>query len=211
MIDENAQVPLLEVCTVTFLRHDEPVFAPQSFQLQCGELAWIEGDNGSGKTTLLRVLAGLLHVGAGELRWRGEPLQRDRCAGDILFIGHQLGLKADLSPRENLHVAAGLHGCRAGMSSARALLEVGLQGYEDEPVRRLSAGQKKRAALARLIVLPAALWLLDEPYANLDRIGAALVSRILTAHAAEGGSALVTSHGASGLGNAAWRRIRLEA
>lgn len=211
MTDENARVPLLEVCTVTFLRHDEPVFAPQSFQLQRGELAWIEGDNGSGKTTLLRVLAGLLHLGAGELRWCGEPLQRDRCAGDILFIGHQLGLKADLTPRENLRVAAGLHGCRAGMSPALALLEVGLEGYEDEPVRRLSAGQKKRAALARLILLPAALWLLDEPYANLDRVGAALVNRILHAHAAEGGAALVTSHGASSLGHDAWRRIRLEA
>jgi len=211
MTDENATVPLLEARAVTFLRHDEAVFAPQSFQLHAGDLTWIEGDNGSGKTTLLRVLAGLLHLGAGELRWRGEPLQRDDCDGDILFIGHQLGLKADLSPRENLRVAAGLHGCRSGVDAAQALAGVGLRGYEDEPVRRLSAGQRKRAALARLILLPAALWLLDEPYANLDRSGAALVDRVLEAHAAEGGAALVTSHGAPGLGSGAWRRIRLDA
>ncbi|MEO8746231.1 MAG: cytochrome c biogenesis heme-transporting ATPase CcmA [Rhodanobacter sp.] len=211
MIDENASVPLLEACAVTFLRQDEPVFAPQSFQLQHGELAWVEGDNGSGKTTLLRVLAGLLHLGAGELRWRGEPMQRDRCAGDILFIGHQLGLKADLTPRENLRIAAGLWGSRPGVELARALIEVGLHGYEDEPVRRLSAGQKKRVALARLILLPATLWLLDEPYANLDRTGTALVNRILKGHATEGGAALVTSHGGSGLGHEAWRHIRLDA
>lgn len=211
MIDENFSGPLLQVCAVTFLRHDEPVFVPQSFQLNPGELAWVEGDNGSGKTTLLRILAGLLHPGSGELRWRDKPLERDWCAGEILFIGHQLGLKADLTPRENLHIATGLHGCRIGTEPARALIEVGLHGYEDEPVRRLSAGQKKRAALARLILLPATLWLLDEPYANLDRSGAELVNHILQAHAARGGAALVTSHGASGLGNDAWRRIRLDA
>lgn len=211
MTEENATAPLLEVRAVTFLRHDEAVFAPQSFRLRPGELARIEGDNGSGKTTLLRVLAGLLHPGGGELRWRGEPLRRERCDGDILFIGHQLGLKADLSPRENLRFAAGLHGCRAGVDASRALAAVGLRGYEDEPVRRLSAGQRKRAALARLILLPATLWLLDEPYANLDRSGAALVDGMLQAHAAGGGAALLSSHGAAGQGNDAWRSIRLDA
>ena len=201
--------PLLEARALSFHRQDEPVFAPLDFQLHAGELALVEGDNGSGKTTLMRILAGLLHVSAGELRWRGEPLQRDGCTGEILFLGHQLGLKGDFSPRENLRVAAGMNGRREGLSIAAVLADIGLRGYEDEPVRRLSAGQRKRAALARLLLLPATLWLLDEPYANLDRTGIALVNWLLEAHVARGGAALVTSHGAVSFHGGEPQRIRM--
>lgn len=204
-------IPLLQARGLSFLRADEPVFGPLDFALHAGELALVEGDNGSGKTTLLRLLAGLLHIGAGELQWRGEPWQRDACAGEILFLGHQLGLKADLSPSENLRIAAGLHGIRPGRDVTMVLADVGLAGYEDEPVRRLSAGQKKRAALARLLLLPAVLWLLDEPYANLDRAGIALVNRLLEGHIAAGGAALVTSHGAVSFHGGEPRRIRMHA
>ena len=203
--------PLLAASALSFYRQDEPVFGPLQFELHPGQLALVEGDNGSGKTTLLRILAGLLHVDEGELRWRGEPLRRDTCAGEIVFLGHQLGLKGDLSPRENLRIAAGLHGARDGMDPARALREVGLVGYEDEPVRRLSAGQKKRAALARLLLVPATLWLLDEPYANLDRHGIALVNRLLEQHVAAEGAALVTSHGAVSFHGGEPQRIRMHA
>lgn len=201
--------PLLEARGLSFHRQDEPVFAPLDFQLCAGELALVEGDNGSGKTTLLRMLAGLLHVGSGELRWRGEPMQRDHCLGQILFLGHQLGLKADLSPRENLRFAAGLQGQHAGQTASSVLIDIGLSGYEDEPVRRLSAGQKKRAAMARLLLLPAALWLLDEPYANLDRNGIALVNDLLERHTDAGGAAMVTSHGAVSFHGGEPRRIRM--
>jgi heme exporter protein A len=204
-------IPLLQARGLSFLRADEPVFGPLDFALHAGELALVEGDNGSGKTTLLRQLAGLLHVDEGELRWRGQPWHRDACAGEVLFLGHQLGLKMDMSPRENLRIAAGLHGTREGRSTASVLTEVGLSGYEDEPVRRLSAGQKKRAALARLLLLPAVLWLLDEPYANLDRAGIALVNRLLEAHVAAGGAALVTSHGAVSFHGGEPKRIRMHA
>lgn len=211
MIATTLSVPLLEARALSFLRQDEPVFAPIDFQLNAGELALIEGDNGSGKTTLMRILAGLLHVGAGELFWRGEPMQRDHCAGEILFLGHQLGLKADLNPRENLLIAAGLNGYREGFGIASVLTEIGLDGFEDEPVRRLSAGQKKRVALARLLLLPASLWLLDEPYANLDRVGIALVNHLLEKHLAAGGAALVTSHGAVSFHGGEPRHIRIHA
>jgi heme exporter protein A len=204
-------VPLLEARALSFLRQDEEVFAPLDFRVHAGELVLIEGDNGSGKTTLMRMLAGLLHVGVGELRWRDRPLQRDACVGEILFLGHQLGLKADFSPRENLRIAAGLNGRRDGVSIASALAEIGLRGYEDEPVRRLSAGQKKRAALARLLLLPAALWLLDEPYANLDRSGIALVNQLLENHVDAGGAALVTSHGTVSFHGGEPRHIRMHA
>lgn len=206
-----AQPALLEASALAFYRQDEPVFGPLDFSLAAGEIALVEGDNGSGKTTLLRILAGLLHVDEGELRWRGEPWQRDSHLGDILFLGHHLGLKGDLSARENLAVAAGLYGRRDGLSSGDALREIGLAGYEDEPVRRLSAGQKKRAALVRLLLLPATLWLLDEPYANLDRAGIELVNSLLARHAARGGAALVTSHGAVSFLGGEPRRIRMHA
>jgi heme exporter protein A len=209
MTAASTAVPLLEARALSFHRQDEPVFAPLDFQLHAGELALVEGDNGSGKTTLLRMLAGLLHRGEGELLWRGEALQRDQCAGQILFLGHQLGLKADLSPRENLRIAAGLHGAREGLGMASVLADIGLRGYEDEPVRRLSAGQKKRAALARLVLLPATLWLLDEPYANLDRIGIALVNHLLEKHTDAGGAAMVTSHGTVSFHGGEPRRIRM--
>ena len=211
MTPTPAAAPLLEARGLSFCRQDEPVFAPLDFELHAGELALVEGDNGSGKTTLLRMLAGLLHVGAGELRWRGAPLQRDVMLGEILFLGHQLGLKADFSPRENLRVAASLHGCRDGASPASVLARIGLHGYEDEPARRLSAGQKKRAALARLLLLPATLWLLDEPYANLDRGGIALVNGLLEEHVGGGGAALVTSHGAVSFHGGEPRHIRMHA
>jgi heme exporter protein A len=204
-------MPLLEARALSFHRQDEPVFAPLDFQLGAGELALVEGDNGSGKTTLLRMLAGLLHIGAGELYWRGAPMHRDACVGEILSIGHQLGVKADLSARENLQIAVGLHGCRGGLTVAGVLTDIGLRGYEDEPTRRLSAGQKKRAALARLLLLPATLWLLDEPYANLDRHGIALVNDLLETHIDRGGSALVTSHGAVSFHGGEPRHIRLHA
>jgi heme exporter protein A len=209
MTASSPAVPLLQARALSFFRADEPVFGPLDFELLTGELALVEGDNGSGKTTLLRLLAGLLHVGEGELRWRGEPWHRDACAGEVLFLGHQLGLKMDLSPRENLCIAAGLHGTRDGAGVAEVLAEVGLAGYEDEPVRRLSAGQKKRAALARLLLLPATLWLLDEPYANLDRAGIALVNHLLEGHLARGGAALVTSHGAVSFHGGTPSRIRM--
>lgn len=205
----TVSTPLLEARALSFYRQDEPVFGPLDFALHAGEVALVEGDNGSGKTTLLRVLAGLLHIDEGELRWRDAPWHRDLCAGDVLFLGHQLGLKADLSARENLAAAIGLYGCRDGMEPGAALAAVGLSGYEDEPTRRLSAGQKKRAALARLLIVPATVWLLDEPYANLDRHGIELVNRLIEQQIAQGGAVLVTSHGAVSFLGGEPRRIRL--
>lgn len=206
-----ATAPLLEARDLSFYRQDEPVFGPVNFQLRRGEIALIEGDNGSGKTTLMRILAGLLHVDEGELLWLGDTLDRDACLGQVVFLGHQLGLKGDLTPRENLQVAEGLHGVREGTNIPDALREVGLAGYEDEPVRQLSAGQKKRVALTRLLLVPAALWLLDEPYANLDRHGIELVNRLLAGHIERGGAALVTSHGAVTFHGGEPQRIRLHA
>lgn len=211
MTASPSATPLLEARALSYHRQDEPVFGPLDFRLDAGELTLIEGDNGSGKTTLMRILTGLLRPEEGELLWRGEALTWDRCSGEVLFLGHQLGLKTELSPRENLAFAIGLYGRHNLAPIEAALTRVGLTGYEDEAVRKLSAGQKKRVALARLLLIPASLWLLDEPYANLDRTGIELVNRLLEAHIAQGGAALVTSHGAVQFHGGEPRRIRLHA
>jgi len=202
---------LFEARDLHFQRQDEPVFGPLDVRLESGEVLLVEGDNGSGKTTLLRVIAGLLHADGGSMHLEGKPLDRDRAQGRLILLAHQLGLKGDLSPLENLRVVAGLYGRRADMTPHDALQTVGLQGYEHEPVRQLSAGQKKRAALARLLLLEADVWLLDEPFANLDREGIALVNRLIEEHAASGGAAMVTSHGAVTFLHGEPRRLRLSA
>ena len=112
------------------------------------------------------------------------------------YLGHLPGLKADLSALRNLEFLCGLHGRRPKQSPEAAMGIVGLAGFEDAPLRTLSAGQKKRLGLARLWLSPAPLWLLDEPYANLDLDGIALVNALVGEHLADGGATLVTTHGA---------------
>lgn len=193
---EAPRSPWIHARGLAVARGSEPIFGPLDLAAAPGRLLVVEGGNGSGKTTLLRALAGLLEASAGELAWLGEPRDPWRPApGEIALLAHQLGLKVDLSPAENLAFAIGLSGGRAAMPVAAALAAVGLEGYEDLPVRRLSAGQRKRAALARLLVVPASVWLLDEPYANLDREGHALVDRLVGAQLRRGGAVVMTSHG----------------
>lgn len=209
--DSLERPPLLEARGLAFSRNDEPIFGPVDFALHEGEVVLVEGDNGAGKTTLLRILSGLLAPTEGEIRLRGAPLTLRDLSPQVSLLSHQAGLKLDLTPIENLRFAAGLLGARAGMSPTTALAGVNLSGYADEPVRHLSAGQRKRVALARVLMAPVALWLLDEPYANLDRDGIELVNRLLENHANRGGAALITSHGAYAYTSGTPRRIRLHA
>ena len=203
--------PLLSACRLAFARNDEPVFGPLDFSLGRGETVLVEGDNGSGKTTLLRVLAGMLPPSGGEIRFDGKPASRETRNGRTLLLSHRLGMHDALSARENLDFLAGLYGRRPDMSATAAMDAVGIGPWLDEPLRSLSAGQKKRVALARLLLLPGAIWLLDEPYANLDRHGIDLVNRVIAAHCAQGGAALVTSHGAVRFADTGARHIRLAA
>lgn len=205
------QQPLLQARALAYARNDEPIFGPLDFALHPGEIVLIEGDNGSGKTTLLKVLSGLLEPTSGDVLLRGAPLTLARLSHQVALLGHLLGLKLELSTLQNLRFAVGLGGIRAGITPQLALASVGLSGYEDQPIRMLSAGQRKRVALARLLLVPAALWLLDEPYANLDRDGIELVNRVLDDHARRGGAALITSHGAYAYTSGTPRRLALRA
>lgn len=188
--------PLLQVDKVSAGYGEMRAISELSLEIYPREIVALVGSNGAGKTTLLRVLSGLLAPTSGEIRLDGEPLTLARLSPQLALLSHQSGLKPELSAHENLSFAAGLHGLRKGMSPTTALAGVGLDGYADVPTRQLSVGQKKRVALARVLLAPVGLWLLDEPYANLDLDGIKLVNRLLERHANGGGAALITSHGA---------------
>lgn len=211
MTTPPAAAPLLSAQQLAFARNDEPVFGPLDFSLGHGETVLVEGDNGSGKTTLLRVLAGMLPPTSGAIRFDGAPATRESRNGRTLLLGHRSGMNATLSARENLDFLAGLYGRRPGMTAAAAMDAVGIGPWLDEPLRSLSAGQSKRVALARLLLLPGAIWLLDEPYANLDRHGIDLVNALIAEHCTQGGAALVTSHGAVRFADVGARHIHLSA
>ena len=188
---ESPAPPLLAARGLRFARNEQPVFGPLEFAVDAGEALLVQGDNGAGKTTLLRVLIGLLRADDGSVDIDGEPARPARRARAMAYLGHLPGLKADLSVLENLTFLCGLHGRRRAQLPEHALAMVGLAGYEDALLRQLSAGQKTRLWLS-----PAPLWLLDEPYANLDLDGIELVNRMVQAQLRAGGAALVTTHGA---------------
>lgn len=187
---------ILSVTDLAFSRNEEAVFGPLQFHIDAGETLLVQGGNGAGKTTLLRVLVGLLRADRGEIRIHGRLAGQDERNRTIAYLGHLPALKADLTALENLQFLGDLHGGCAGRRLARALDLVGLSGYDATLVRRLSAGQRKRLSLARIWLTPAPLWLLDEPYANLDLPGIALVNQLIQTHLRDGGAAMVTSHGA---------------
>lgn len=192
-LDDDAPAPLLRARRLSFMRGEERIFGPLDFELAGGGVLVIEGGNGAGKTSLLRVLAGLLPAAdEGDDQGAADVQVNRSCA----LLGHSLGLTGELDAVENLRFAAGLTGEGAALQPQNALRSVGLEGFEDIPVSRLSAGQRKRVALARLLVAPAAIWLLDEPYANLDPDGIALVNRLIERHTHRGGGVVLTSHGA---------------
>lgn len=203
--------PLLAVHGLRFARDERPVFGPLDFEVGAGEAMLVRGDNGAGKTTLLRVLAGLLEAESGRVEVAGRPVARAMRAGSMAYLGHLPGLKGDLDAHENLAFLARLQGRRANQDSERALAVVGLSMHAHLPVRQMSAGQRKRLSLARLWMSPAPLWLLDEPYANLDLQGIELVNRMVRAQLDDGGAALVTTHGAYAAPPVRTRELQLAA
>ncbi|MDO5504681.1 MAG: heme ABC exporter ATP-binding protein CcmA [Pseudoxanthomonas suwonensis] len=192
----NASPPLLHATGLHFVRNEDTVFGPLDVEVQAGQALLLRGDNGAGKTTLLRVLAGLLHGEAGDVHIEGRPSDHRQRSAHMAYLGHLPALKGDLSVVENLEFLCGLHGQRGDRGIDAALALVGMAGYEDHLARQLSAGQKKRIGLARIWLAPVPLWLLDEPYANLDLGGIELVNQLVRLHLDEGGAAIVTTHGA---------------
>ncbi len=173
------------------------LFSGLNFSLGEGQLMQIEGANGSGKTSLLRILAGLSRSSEGQVLWQGEDILKHRSVyfSQVAYLGHTLGVKSDLSPVENLKISLALASIPFDEKAVYQVLEqTGLAGKEDMPARSLSAGQKQRVALARLLVCPAKLWIMDEPFTALDVSGVGLVRDLLQTHLQRGNMAVLTSH-----------------
>lgn len=184
---------VLEAVKLCCERDDRELFHALSFGIAAGEWVQVMGANGAGKTTLLRLLAGLLRPEAGEIRFRGTRLTqvREQYVQELLWMGHQTGMKSRLTALENLrfyHPQQTMHSC------LEALAQTGLAGYEDLALQQLSAGQQRRAALARLWLTRAQIWLLDEPFTAIDHTGVVHLTRRIAEHTAQGGIVIMTTH-----------------
>lgn len=175
-------------------RGERLLFADIRFTLSAGEVLLLRGANGSGKSSLLRLVAGLLPTEAGHLLWAGRDVADQKVAyrNALAFLGHQDALKPQLTLRDNLAFWADLVGSDADLD--RVLARVGLSLQADLPAQYLSAGQRRRFGLARLLLRPAPIWLLDEPTTALDADGVRLALDLIRQHLAAGGLALVASH-----------------
>ena len=186
---------MLNIVSITSVRDDRILFSDLSFTLQPGQVLIVEGRNGCGKTTLLRMLCGLRYPDAGEIFWQDSPIERlrNQYYEQFAYLGHMDGVKKELTPVENLRVTAAMN-YASGMDEETALARVGLNGFEDVLAQQLSAGQRKRVALARLLVCDCPLWILDEAFTALDREGVKILESLIAAHIEAGGMVIMTSH-----------------
>ncbi|HEX5477732.1 MAG TPA: cytochrome c biogenesis heme-transporting ATPase CcmA [Burkholderiales bacterium] len=203
---------MLQATDLVCERGERVLFRGLSLSLEPGELLRVAGSNGRGKTSLLRILCGLLAPAQGEVRWKGAPIRelREDYGRELVYVGHAAAVKDDLTAAENLSISCRLGGARCGR---QAVLEA-LHRFSvphDVFLKRLSQGQRRRAALARLLLSDAApLWLLDEPFVALDAAASALVEALIRAHVASGGMAVYTTHQGAGIQAPAARLLDLE-
>jgi heme exporter protein A len=193
-------------------RGERELFSGMNFTLHAGEAMLIQGGNGQGKTSLLRLLTGLSQPADGEVRWRGERLDKahEDYHREMAYIGHLNGIKDDLTPIENLRLASQLGGrILDEVQAEERLIQLGLRRCLDLPCRVLSFGQRRRVALASLLCTNASLWILDEPLTGLDVNGVALLENLLKAHIDHGGMAVLTTHQPLSLEGANIRTLRV--
>ncbi len=191
---------------LSLARGERVLFQGLNFRVSAGQALAVEGANGAGKTSLLRLIAGFLRPHAGRLLLKtdtGESDDAEDRAQAIGWLGHQDGLKPQLTVLEQLQFFAALYG---GTADSAALLEdVGLARQKDFPCRYLSAGQKRRLGLARLVISARPVWLLDEPFSALDAEGQSLVARLMALHCGQGGIIIAATHDKLGLSNQSLR------
>jgi heme exporter protein A len=205
----RADPPALRAERLSCRRGERPVFADIGFALDAGAALLLTGANGSGKSSLLRLLAGLLPAESGEIYWRNAPAAADPegYRAEIAFLGHRDAVKSGLTVGENIAGWAVLYRAPAN-AGTMALAGFDLERLADLPARYLSAGQRRRLALARLLLVPRSLWLLDEPQTGLDEAATERLVAAIARHRAEGGIAIVASHG--GLDLPAAERLDLD-
>lgn len=188
---------MLEVSNLACSRGDHRLFSGLSFALHPGQIMQVQGENGSGKTSLLRTLCGFLMPDEGDIAWNGSSVSelQEEYYAEMLYLGHLNAIKDELSGLENLRISAGLSGIELDEKEAvAALRRMGLKGRELLPTKVLSQGQRRRVALARLLVSDAKLWVLDEPLAALDVGAVALIQELIAEHLARQGMVIFTTH-----------------
>lgn len=186
----------LSVREINCTRGYRELFTGLSFAIQAGQVLRVEGENGSGKTSLLRILAGLAQPLEGDVLWHGQPIKHPDTGyfENMLYLGHKPAIKYELTPIENLCMAKALFGSKDQNGIEEALYQMGLYGFEETVSGNLSAGQKRRVALAQLLLTQAKVWILDEPYTSLDVAAVAFMESLFSRHVKNGGSLVITSH-----------------
>ncbi|KAF3981097.1 MAG: cytochrome c biogenesis heme-transporting ATPase CcmA [Methylococcales symbiont of Hymedesmia sp. n. MRB-2018] len=184
---------MLEVKNLSCIRDDRVLFKGLNFCIRNGQVLLLEGKNGSGKTSLLRIICGFRVQDEGELRWCNTALKDSEYFAQMAYVGHLDGVKKELTVIENLKMSLALS--QAGRYSiTQALKKVKLAAYDNSLVQSLSAGQKRRLSLARLLITKKSLWVLDEPFTSIDKEGIKLIESLMHEHIAQGGMIILTSH-----------------
>jgi heme exporter protein A len=194
-------------------RGERHVLRGVSFEARAGEYHEVVGPNGAGKTSLLRTLVGLIHAEFGTVCWNGRSIHDDaqHFHSDLAYLGHDSPLKADLTAAENLWYGAGVRRALSRADVVTSLATVQATAFAAQPVRTLSAGQRRRVALAALLLATVPLWVLDEPATNLDAAGQALVAQLIDAQIQRGGIVIAAVHQALPVAAGRTQRLALAA
>jgi len=188
-----SQNMVLEAKEISCIRDDRILFEGLNFKLSNHQVLLLEGKNGSGKTSLLRIICGFREQDSGDLFWCDQKIKDSEYFSEMAYVGHLDGVKKELSVLENLKMSLSLSQ-KGRYSIDQALEIVHLAGYDDSLVQSLSAGQKRRLSLARLLITKNTLWILDEPFTSIDKQGIALIESLMHEHIVAGGMIILTSH-----------------
>lgn len=208
---KQGMAAMFEATGLECVKGYDSLFHDVGFRLAAGEILQIEGTNGSGKTSLLRILTGLSQPEAGQIFWQGIDILEDPDTfnENLVYIGHQNGLRAELTALENLQLTRQYLASSNSTTTEAALASVGLAGYEHIMAHQLSAGQKRRVALARLQLNNAPLWILDEPTTAIDVDGVKDFEQTVERHVLNGGLVILTAHQKLSFGQAPTRALAL--